>query len=235
MNSIRVQLPLLFLSTLILAALSCGLPGGADPAPTPGPPATPAIFLPPEWTPTPGPPTPDVPDDWEEFHSGRVHLWLPASFEGGDAAATLPKVVEGLRSLGPDFAEMADYVEQNPGVFVLWVVDTERGPAGAISNVNVTQEPVPETVSLDDYLDASVDLLPSGLEVLERVILTLEDRDVGKIVLSGSSGNVRRISVVYIIRDGDRFWNVTYSTDPDEFVDRTPVWETSIRSFWLGD
>ncbi len=219
----------LVLATAFAASLACGQ---GQPVPA-GTPATPAIFLPPEWTATPAPPTPDVPDGWEEFSSGRLHLWLPESFEGGDVNATLPQVVEGLRALGTDYAEMAEYIEQNPGVFVLWLVDTVRGPSGAISNVNVTREEVPDSVSLQEYLDASEDLMPPTLEVLDRGMVTLGEREVGKLVLTGNSDTVRRMLVIYIVRDGPRFWNVTYATDPGEFVDRTPTWEQSIRSLRL--
>ncbi len=233
MKAIRIPHPLLLLSALILAALSCGLPSGSAPAPTPGPPATPAIFLPPEWTPTPGPPTPEVPADWQEFHAGRVHLWLPGSFEGGNVETELPKVVEALRMLGAEYADMAEYLEQNPGVFVLWVVDTVPGPSGRLSNINVTKEAVPETVSLEEYLDASVDLLPSDFQVVNREIVTLGDREAGKLVLSVSDATMHRMSVIYVIRDGAWFWNVTYASDADDFVASTPTWETSIHSFWL--
>jgi hypothetical protein len=161
-----------------------------------------------------------------------VHL-LPGSFEGGDVAAELPKVAEGLRMMGAEYAEMAEYLEQNPGVFVLWVVDTVRGASGTLSNVNVTKEEVPESISLQEYLDASVELLPSDFKVVDRGMVTLEDREVGKLVLSVSDATVRRMSVIYVIRDGAWFWNVTYSTDPADFVDTTLTWETSIHSFWL--
>ena len=225
----------LVLATVALAALACGLPGGIGLQPPPGTPATPAIFLPPEWTATPAPPTPDIPQGWEEFSAGRLHLWLPESFEGGDVDATLPQVVKALRTLGTDYAEMADYIEQNPGVFVLWLVDTARGPSGAISNVNVTKEDVPEGVSLQEYIDASVELMPPGLEVLDQGIVSVGEREVGKLVLSGNSDTVRRMLVIYVVQDGARFWNVTYATDPDEFVDRTPTWEQSIRSLRLDN
>jgi hypothetical protein len=174
-----------------------------------------------------------VPADWQEFQAGRVHLWLPGSFEGGNVDTELPKVVEALRMLGAEYVDMAEYLEQNPGVFVLWVVDTVPGPSGGLANVNVTKEDVPETVSLQEYLDASVDLLPSDFEVVDQGIVTLGDREVGKLVLSVVSASLRRMSVVYVFRDGARFWNVTYASDAGEFVERTPTWETSIHSFWL--
>ena len=206
MNGSIVRRPLLLLSGLILAALSCGLPGGACPvAPTAGPAATPAIFLPPEWTPTPAPPTPEIPPGWEEFHAGRAHLWLPESFEGGDMGVKFQAILDTLKSLGPDFARTAEILEQNPDVFVLWTVDTLRGPSGSITQANVTREDVPEGTTVQEYLDASIELMPSGLTLVDQGTLALGSYESGKLVMSSNIEGLRRISVVYTIKDGDRF------------------------------
>jgi hypothetical protein len=226
---------LLLLSGLVLAALSCGLPGNAGPAPTAGPPATPAIFLPTEWTPTPAPPTPEVPPGWEEFHAGRVHLWLPGSFEGGDMGAKFEAILDTVKSLGPEFAQTAQMIEQNPDKFVVWAFDTQRGPSGYVTTTNVTKEDVPSDISIEDYLEASLNAMPEQIKLVDQAVVSLKAFDAGKLVLSSDVQGLRGLSVVYAIRDGDRFWKVTYATGADEFVDRTPTWEQSIRTFRLGD
>jgi hypothetical protein len=55
-----------------------------------------------------------------------------------------------------------------------------------------------------------------------------------KLVLATNSSGQRAITVAYAILDGDRVWNVIYGTGADEFVARSPVWDQSIRTFWLG-
>jgi len=235
LNGIIVRRPVLLLSVLLLAALSCGVPSGTGPAPTPGPPATPAIFLPTEWTPTPAPPTPEVPLGWEEFHAGRVHVWLPESFEGGDMGAKFEAILDTLNSLGPDFAQTAQTIEQNPDMFVVWAFDTQRGPTGYVTTVNVTKEDVPSDISVEDYLEAFLNGMPERIKLVDQAVVSLKTFDAGKLVLSSDIEGLRGLSVVYAIKDGDRFWKVTYETGADEFVDRTPTWEQSIRSFRLGD
>lgn len=225
----------LVVAAAALASLGCILPGIATPTLTSGPPATPAIFLPPAWTPTGGPVASNVPADWEEFQAGRVHLWLPGSFEGGDMGKTFQRVVETLKSLGPDFARTAEILEQDPDVFVLWAFDTERGPSGYITQANVTQEEVPEGLTVEEYLDASIELLPSTMKLVDRGTLSLRNDEAGKLVISSTIAGVRVMAVVYTIKDGDRFWNVTYVTGADEFVQRTPTWEQSIGTFRLDD
>ena len=224
---------LLVLSVLLLATWGCGLPGGIGAALVSGPTATPSILLPPQWTPTPAPPTPDVPQGWEEFRAGRVHVWLPETFEGGDMGAKFEAILDTLKSLGTEFAQSAQFVEQNPDVFVLWAFDPQPGPSGYITNVNVTEEDVPVGVSVEDYLEASLKGMPSQIKLVDQAVVSLGAFEAGKLVLSSDIQGLRGLSVVYSIKDGDRFWKVTYSTGADEFVQRTPTWEQSIRTFQL--
>ncbi len=63
--------------------------------------------------------------------------------------------------------------------------------------------------------------MPPGLDVLDQGIVSVGEREVGKLVLSANSDTVRahaRSSTS--CRTATRFWNVTYTTDADEFVDR---------------
>ena len=219
----------LVLATALAASLACSQ---GQPVPA-GTPATPAIFLPAEWTPTPAPPTPDVPPGWEEFHAGRVHLWLPERFEGGDMGVKFQGILDTLKSLGPEFAQTAQIIEQNPDVFALWAFDPQPGPSGYITNANITKEDVPGGTSVEDYLEASVELMPSHIELVDQGLASVGSYEAGKLVLSSDIQGLRGLSVVYSVKDGDRFWNVTYSTGADEFVDRTPTWEQSIRTFQL--
>lgn len=225
----------LVLAALTLAGLACGLPGGAGPQPPPGTPATPAIFLPAEWTATPAPPTPDVPAGWEEFHAGRVHLWLPERFEGGDMGAKFQAILDTLKGLGPEYAQSAQILEEDPELFVLWAFDPVKGPSGYITNVNITKEDVPGGITIQDYLEASLNGMPPHIRMVDQGVVSVGAYEAGKLVLGSDIQGLKGLSVVYSIREGNRFWNVTYSTDAAEFVERTPTWEQSIQTFRLDN
>jgi hypothetical protein len=147
--------------------------------------------------------------------------------------AKLQTILDTLRSLGPDFAQTVQILEQNPDVFVLWAFDPQPGPSGYITNANVTKEDVPSGISVEDYLEASLKLMPASIRLVDRGVLSLGTYEAGKLVLSSDIQGLRGLLVIYSIKDGDRFWNVTYSTGADEFVLRTPIWEQSIRTFQL--
>lgn len=144
-------------------------------------------------------------------------------------------ILDSLKSLGPEFTQTAQNIEQNPDVFVLWAFDRPPGPSGYITNANVTREDVPSGISIEDYLEASLKLLPSYVQFVDQGVVSLGTYEAGKLVLSSDIQGLRGLSVVYSIKDGDRFWKVTYETGADEFVERTPTWEQSIRTFRLGD
>lgn len=227
------RLAMLALAVTVLPLLACGLSGASGPGIPPGTPATPAIFLPPEWTLTPAPPTPDVPAGWEEFSAGRVHLWLPERFDGGDMGVKLQSIIDTMKDLGPEYAESARLLEDNPDVFVLWAFDPVKGPSGYITNVNITKEDVPSGITLQDYMEASLNGLPSSMGVVDQGTTSVGALEAGKLVLSSDIRGLKGLSVIYSIKDGNRFWNVTYSTGADEFVQRSADWEQSIRSFEL--
>jgi hypothetical protein len=222
------------IAAVLLASLACVLPSPGAPAPdtgTPLPPVTPAVFLPPEWTPTPAFTMPELPPGWEEFTAAGAHLWLPESYAGGDMGAGFQEILDELKAQGPGFAESAQVIEQNPDVFVLWAFDTQLGAFGYVTNANITREDVPGGITPQEYLDAGLKLMPSGYEPVEQAVVRVGNYDAGKVVMRSNIQDRLGMSLMYSIRVGDRFWNVTYTTGADEYDQRLPIWEQSIQTF----
>jgi len=168
---------------------------------------------------------------WKKFEGGGAELWLPASYEGGDISEDLDVLVERLRALGPDFEQMAQMIEQNPSAFVILAFDSEVGDSGVLTNVSVAIEGVLSVVTLDSYLDAVIKQLPSQYRVVERVIVSLDHYQAGRIALEFTVMGVRGKQVTYVIKSGNTVWAVIYGTGADEFDQRLPTFERSIRTF----
>jgi hypothetical protein len=181
-------------------------------------------------TATSQPPATAIPG-WEKFEGGGVELWLPASYEGGDLAEDLEVIVENLRRLGPDYEQMAQIVEQNPSMYAIWAFDSEVGDSGFLTNVAVTTEKVLSAVSLDTYLDAASNQLPAQFQVIERDIITLADYEAGRLVLEFAISGVSGKEVLYVVKDGNTMWVITFATALEEFAQRLPVFEQSALSF----
>ena len=145
----------------------------------------------------------------------------------------LQAILDTLKQLGPDYAESAKILEENPDVFVLWAFDPVKGPSGYITNVSITKEDVPSGITILDYLEAAMNGMPSHIRKIDQSVVSVGAFEAGKLVLSSDIQGLKGLSTIYSIKDGDRFWNVTYSTGADEFVQRTPMWEQSIGTFQL--
>jgi hypothetical protein len=192
--------------------LSCKLGGQAGPAPT-------STIIPP--TPIPG---------WEKFEGGGVELWLPANFDGGDLTNDLDVIIQHLRSLGPAWDKTADTIEQNPTAFVLWAFDTEIGSNIFLTNVNVTKDQVLSTITMDMYMEAvAKQVSPLGLTVIDQKKVRLENYDAGLIMVQ--SDELKAKEILYIIKDKNTIWAITYATGMDEFEARLPTFEKSANTF----
>ena len=218
----------------------------ARPEPTAGPQATatPQSIVTPEPTPTVQPtaipeatatvqPTATPIPGWEKFEGGGVALWLPQSYEGGDLDEDIDLIVDRLRSLGPDFEQMAQMIEQNPTLYVIWAFDSEVGPSGFLTNMAVTTEKVPSAITIDTYLDAAEGQFPDQLQVVERDIVSLGDREAGRLVIEFNISGVIGQEVMYVVKDGNTMWVITYATGAEEFDQRLPVFEQSALTFTI--
>ena len=168
---------------------------------------------------------------WEKFEGGGVELWLPESYRGGDLAEDIEVIVEILRRLGPDYESVAQMIEQNPSMYVIWVFDSEIGDSGFLTNVAVTTEKVLSAVTLDTYLDAAAEQLPAQFQVIERDIITLVDYQAGRLVLEFVISGVAGKEVLYVVKDGSTMWAMTFATAAEEFDQRLPAFEQSALTF----
>lgn len=198
-----------------------------EPTATPQPMATAT----PEPTATPVPAAPIA--GWEKFEGGGVELWLPESYEGGDLSQDVDLIANNLRSMGPDFEQMAQIIEQNPTMYVIWAYDSDVGASGFLTNVNITTQKVLSAIAIETYMDAVVTQLPEQFQVVEQDVVTLGEYEAGRLVIELDTGVVVAKEVLYAVQDGDTLWNITYATGLDEFDERLPEFESSALTFKL--
>ncbi len=167
----------------------------------------------------------------KKFETAKIELWLPDTFVGGDISKDLDLILSRMRAGGPDSARVAQFIEQNPSMFAMYAIDSKVGDIGSITNVNVTMEQTLSAITLDIYLDAVTKQLPSGFQVLDRKVVTLERYQAGRVVVETASQGRRVKQLVYVFKDGGTFWIATYTTSADEFDQRLPSFEQSIRTF----
>ncbi len=184
----------------------------------------------PEPTATTQPSTAQMPG-WKKFEVSGAEIWLPESYEGGDLRENLDLIVEALRNLGPDFEPMAQAIEQNPSLYVLWAFDMEVGPSGFLTNVTITNERVLSVVTVDTYLDIGLSQFPPQFEIVSRDIIMLGDYQAGRVLIDFELYGVVARQLLYVVKDGTMMWNIAFATGADEYWERLPDFEQSMLSF----
>jgi hypothetical protein len=206
-----------------LAALACllftvagcfFLQGGTNllaPAPqnTLPPPATATMIviptLTPTETPTPVPYEMLIPQDWVQFKTELVEIWLPKEFkkqkpDPSESAMTTDLMMVRLSSLNPMI-------------------------------VMVSYEPMMGG-SLDAYVDAFVSDPGEDVLVAEKGKVSVNTVEAVRIVLEMrlEGGDIAN-DLVYIFQDGSTIWYIQYIAQINEFYAARPTFEQSIRTF----
>lgn len=213
---------LIFTFSILIITLACALSPSILPASKPV--AVPTIEIMP--TSIPG---------WEKFEANGVELWLPESYDGGNLKEDLQTVVEKIKSLGPEYENMANVIEQNPDMFAIWAFDSNIGASGSLTSTAITFEKVMSVVTIDTYLDAASSQLPASFVVTDRQIVKLNGYDAGRLVIEFSITGTNGKELMYAIKNGNTFWVITYGTGADEFDQRLPEFEKSALTFKVND
>ena len=171
--------------------------------------------------------------EWARFTAGNAEIWLPESFEGGDLRQDLDVILNLMRNQGPDYAAMADLIEQNPSAFLLWAADTDNIESGVLTNVNIVTESVLSVIDTEAYLDAVEGMLPAGFDTLERARLALPEFEDASRLISYVKlpGAPPMKQAMYVIKDGTTVWTVTFTVHESAFESWLPIFQRSIESF----
>lgn len=183
---------------------------------------SPGAEIQPTSTPIPG---------WNKFEGNGIEIWLPGSFLGGDLSQDLDVILANLRNLGPDFAGIVQLIEANPEMFLIFATDSEVGPSGVLTNVNVTTEQVLSSLELDTYLDLATGQFPPQFQVTDRKIVSLGEYQAGRLEIEFQVGGIAGKELLYVIKDGTSIWNITYATGAAEFAGRLRDFELSALTF----
>ncbi|HEY9655551.1 MAG TPA: hypothetical protein V6C50_08655 [Crinalium sp.] len=179
---------------------------------------------------------PGLVQKWQTFKAPGLELSLPEDYRGGSPNTTgLQTLIKGIRSLGSDYEKIASMVEQNPKTFLLIAVDPKPDVSGGITNVVVSAVKVPETVTVDAYLDAAMKSLPTPMRTIERKTVQVGQKPAGRLVTevsvpSSTQADALR-QLIYVIKEGTTLWTVAYSTRSGDYQQRLAMFEQSIASF----
>ena len=198
--------------------------------PTPEPTSTPAP------TPTPVPtstPAPTSIPGWSKMEADNVSIWLPDTYTGGDLVNDLDVVVSKLEALGPEYEQIAQTIEANPSLFLIWAVDSNIGSTGFLTNMNLSHEEVLSAVTLDMYVQAIEQQLPSSFTITDQKKVQIGSDEAARLEIEMNQSGITAKQLMYVIKNNSTLYNITYSTGLDEFTDRLPEFEQSANTFTI--
>lgn len=211
---------------VVLFLSACAQQGASKPVPLPAD-FTP-VALPAAWTATPSEPTPV--SGWRVFTGEGVELSLPSNFEGGDPEVSRERLLELIRTLGPEYEKYIEAVEQNPSGMILMAFDLES----SASSVGVTKREVPPEMSLEEYmnglLNALVEQVP-GTSVIDRSVIERDGDQVGRVVLEFETGEAVSRQLTFIFLEGGKVWTLSYASARDRFEQLLPTFDLSMLTF----
>lgn len=224
---------ILLLTCLVLVSLGCNFVTVIAPTATPEP--TPTITSTPEPKPTATnttqPSPAGIPDDWQLFTAEGMEIWLPASYVGGNLEEDLPVVIETMRTLGPEYEEMADTIEQNPDLYVIIAADSNVTSSGFLTNITIAAQPVLSSLTLETYLNALEQQFPSGYRILESSIIELGEYEAGRMIVETEILNANIRIITFLVMDENDLWMITFTTEAGDFDELLPVFEQSASTF----
>jgi serine/threonine-protein kinase len=170
-------------------------------------------------------------EGWQVVQGQGVSLSLPENYTGGNPSTEIDRIAEDLEAIGPGYGSRVEAIRQNPDAIALLAFDPKSSESGFLTNVNVTKQPVPEGVTVEQFLEAVTQQIANQFNIVNQEVVEIEPYQAGKIVAEATVGEVPVKQVFYTVKDENTFWVVAYSTTQAEFDQRLPNFEQSIRTF----
>lgn len=182
--------------------------------------------------PTKAQPTVPPPAGWKKIAGNSVEIWLPPGYEGGNPSQNLEGKLNKLKAINPDYKKVIEAIKLNP---TLALVAFELPPKSAfITNVNVLPETVTAGTEVEQYLQTVTQEISNQYKVVDQKVVSLNSYRAVRLVAEAPAGNTKVKQLLYAIPQGNTFWLVTFSTTVEEFEQRLPTFEKSVRTLTMS-
>ncbi len=143
-----------------------------------------------------------IPEDWKQFKTALVEIWLPPAF----------------KSINKDADEELAALSTNSKTSIYKM------------RVSVSYEPLGDQ-SLDVKLDDYVAKIDPSIRVVEQRKVLLNTVEAVRLMLEGRIKTVDVNELVYVIQDGSTIWYIVYAAQINEFYEMMPSFEQSALTF----
>jgi serine/threonine-protein kinase len=172
-----------------------------------------------------------VPPNWKEISGEGVSLSLPASYEGGNPGKEIDTLGEKLGEIKPEYSDRVEPIKQRTKAIVFLAFDPKNAEQGTITNVSIIKEELPENQEIQEIIDSAAKKISLVYKLVNQETVTINGEKVGKINAQADSEGTLMQVLLYLVPREETLWVVSYTTTAEEFGERSPDFEESIRTF----
>jgi hypothetical protein len=151
-----------------------------------------------------------IPEDWVQFKTALVEIWLPKEFKSNKAKSS-----GNATNLGTLDLVLTGVTSKSSTYDMLVIVSYEL----------LTGD------SLDAHLTSEIAGLSSDRRVSARSKVSVNSVDAVKLLFERRTNNVDFNELVYVFLDGSTVWYIGYVAQINEFYEMLPTFEQSIKTF----
>jgi hypothetical protein len=176
---------------------------------------------------------------WKRFKTPELSLDLPTSYSGGETSgAGLDEVVTTLKDMGgEDNSSLADAIQEGRTQFTFWAFDLDslgvsRFPTGvSISNEKTILD---SDVGLADLARLMTQGLPPQFDVKASEPVQIGNLEGHRLEITTRSLDIDVEQAMYLVRNGDTVWKITFATPSSQFDAQLSTFEQSMQTLALN-
>ena len=173
------------------------------------------------------------PKGWLRFEGGGIAMNLPDSFIGGNIEDLSKAMLTVAKNELPEASALIQNALQNKQISFIAIDQTNA--QHFLTNVNAGKLRLSnERYPLQYILDEAIKQFPKYIEIVESGIVSINGIEVIRYVgvMHLQTYSAKTLNYVRIDENNDA-WTTAYTTSPDEYDERLPVFEKSYQSFEL--
>jgi hypothetical protein len=163
-----------------------------------------------------------------------VEFVVPTGFEGGAPSNAQTKaLIQETVSAFPSMASFTAILDRDPSMLRAIAMNTSATSNPSI--VLVTRLPVPASITLTDLESAMSKMmpgmLPQGFTLTDSRVVTIGNRKIVKLSISGKVQNIKFRESIALIKEGDEIYQITYVFDDKKASLARPVFDRMVSTF----
>lgn len=170
---------------------------------------------------------------WKSFNSRGMEIWLPAWWWGASPDQDVAALIEQLRASGlqgPQFERNVQILQEGSEDLVLVAFDWEINPSGAMTGLEVRATPADPSTTLEAKVAEVMATYSAGSQVVESQVVTVNGFEAQHLIVETTVLDTAMKQAKVLLKAGERFWQLTFSTGTDDFARLSPVFEESLHT-----